>query len=186
MEDKSQDYRSMLGFNLLPGMEGAIDKEVQADINPFDGPPKNDKEYRQYRSYYEGVMARARAMQGMTTDEGFMSFSAACEWKDAKLNPIHGRGKQKPEHKGCAYIYACHHVIHSDPVNPEAVRYIPFSRGVDEDGYYLCATCFKLLEKCKLNIWYAVGIKCGLCAGESISARMEKDPGLFIDMRLIS
>ena len=184
MLDKDFDYRPMLGSNILPGMDSPIDRALETSINPYGAPPKNDKDYRAYRGYYEGVMDKMRQMQGMQTDEGFIKFSASCEWKDDKLNPIHGRGKMRDDHKGCDFVFGCFHIIHTDPVNPEQVYYVPFNR-VSPNGYYLCKTCYRLLERYKLNIWREVCVKCSKCIGEAMTERVNKNPELFIDLRMI-
>lgn len=189
--DRNYDYSPLLGGNILDIGKGKAPPKIivgdhELTEDPFkNAPPKSDKDYGVYRGYYEGLMQCAQAQQGLQTDEGFIIYSAACEWKDEKLRAIHGRGQMKEEHRGCPFVFACFHIIHADPESPEVVRYIPFERGKPE-GYYLCHTCFKLLERCKLDLQNAVCTKCSRCVGESLTNMMQKHPGRFIDLTKVS
>lgn len=173
MLDQNWDFRNLLGANLLDDKQ----KEI------FSKPPNNDKDYRAYRTHYEDVMSTAMKAQGFQDGEGFIKCSAICDGKDAKGNFVR-LSRQKKEHFGCNFVFSCHHVIHCDPVNPEPVHFIPFKR--DEPfGYFLCHTCFKLMERCKLDIYETCCTKCVMCVAEQVTILMERDPGKFKDYRFI-
>ena len=77
MLDKNFSYKAMLGHEILD-----IERNEKGELvnkEPFDGPPKSDKEYDIYRRHYHQVMKVAQQKQGLDTDEGFVKFSAACE-----------------------------------------------------------------------------------------------------------
>lgn len=189
--DRNYDYSPLLGGNILDIGKGKAPQKIivgdhELTEDPFKGaPPKTDKDYGVYRGYYEGLMQCAQAQQGLQTDEGFIIYSAACEWKDAKLRPIHGRGQMKEEHRGAKFCFACHHVLHNDPVSPEIIRMVPFERG-QSDGYFICNTCFKLMERKKFNLQTGIFTKCSLCCGEALTELIRLRPDRFVDMSKIS
>lgn len=191
LKDENHDYRNILGHNLVGGVDvtgkelgDSISKQINSEVNPFAGPPSSEKDYRMYRTHYEQVMAKAQQMQGLQTDEGFIKFSAGCSFRDAKGQPIRAGAKKIEEHKGCDFAMACFHVNVYDYVHPEPVYFIPFGK-VDVEGYFLCKTCYNLLEKKRLNIWISVLVQCGLCIGQSLTYRIERNPELYVDLRII-
>ena len=66
-------------------------------------------------------------------------------------------------------------------MNPEIIRFIPFERGFPE-GYFLCNTCYRLLEKRKLDLCWYLCTKCSLCLAENLSEIIKIHPDRFIDL----
>ena len=168
-DQNTHSYKHLIGRDIV----------TENDPNcPFKKPPKDPKDYRIYRAYYENIY-------NQITDgasQGFIKLSVNCETKDAKLRPMRLR-KQKPEHFGCSFVFACNHVIHQDPENPEGVTFVPFSRG-SPTGFYLCGTCLRLYEGYKLDMESVKG-KCALCVLDSVQEIIKKKPDRFKDLRFI-
>jgi len=178
MEDKNYSYKNYFnGREILP----ELDQMGLDEKPPFKGVPDNPSDYQVYQEYMTRRMQTIKRMSGIGENEGFLKLSAGCFERDAKLRPILFRQKQKPEHKGADFVFSCPHVYFCDPINPEVMRMIPFERGI-QDGYFLCNTCFKILERKRLDFDKNVFAACGLCIGESLSRIMQKDVGKFIDL----
>lgn len=165
LDRNTQSYKHFLGRDIV----------TENDPNaPFKTVPKDRKDYAIYRQYYENIM------QEVCGDDAIIKLTVACEGKDEKLRPIKMR-TQKPEHYGCSFVFACHHVIHQDPVNPEGVTFVPFVRN-STTGFYLCGTCLKLFDNYKLDMNSVCG-KCALCVLESVQKILEVKPDRFRDRR---
>lgn len=167
LDKNTHDYSHFLGKNIVG--DGAAKC-------PFDRPPNNAQDYKVYRQFYEDQM------QEITNGQAVIKISVNCEGKDAKLRPIRMR-KQKPEHFGCHWVFACHHVIHQDPENPEGVTFVPFMRD-GQQGFYVCATCLKMFEHYKLNM-DSICAKCSQCVLESVEQILLKKPDRVRDYRLV-
>ena len=163
----THSYKNLIGRDIV----------TENDPNaPFKKPPKDPKDYAVYKSYYENIYDEI-------TDggsQGFIKLSINCEGKDAKLRPIRMR-TQKSEHFGCSFVFACDHVIHQDPDNPEGVTFIPFSRG-GNTGYYVCGTCRKLHDTYRLD-FETIHAKCALCVLESVQEIIKRKPDRILDLR---
>lgn len=163
---QNTDYSGYIGRNILP-MPG--DKS-----DPFGGEVPDDRQgYAAYRQHYEGLMEDT--MGGMS----FMQMSVSCEDREENGTPIYMRGRKHPAHEGCGIVWACNHVIHQDPVNPEGVNFIPFKRN-GAAGFYLCRTCAALWEgrargKRKMSA-DEIKVKCAKCVLESVLKIAETHP----------
>lgn len=181
MQDRNYDYRQMLGYNLLP----------TRDQDPWHGEtPTNERDYRAYKAYHENFMRATALAQGIESDEGFIKFTATCSARDAKGNPIIMR-KQRDEHYGADVCFCCAHVVLPDPVHPEPIYLLPFDGKMRDEteagassGYLLCGTCYKLMEKRKLNLGRDLCGKCVMCVAEAVTEVIQKDPTLFRDLTI--
>ncbi len=152
----NMDLSPFIGKNILP-MPG--DKQ-----DPFGGEIPNDRQgYAEYRSHYEGIMDEVvqNDMHGM----GKMIMTVNCEDTTASGQMRRMSGK-KPEHEGCSIVFACNHVIHQDPVNPDGIEFVPVTRG-GAGGFYLCPICSKSLERKRLN-FDDIKIKCSACVLDTV------------------
>lgn len=167
--NKVWDYKGFFGQNFTQDGEAG---EV------FDKPPKDPKDYAIYRQYHEDQM--------MMVTQGFGRFYVTMNCWDVQPNgKVIQLKKPKPGHEGAAIAISCPHVLIHDPVNPEDVYFTPYKRELSSLGYYLCKTCFFLLEKKKLDLGDATGPKCGKCIEEAVFKLMTKDPGKYHDLRMI-
>jgi hypothetical protein len=141
LDQNTQSYKHFLGRDIV------TDNDPNA---PFKTVPKDRKDYKIYRQYYENLM------QEVCGDDAIIKLTIACEGKDEKLRPVKMR-KQKPEHYGCSFVFACHHCIHQDPVNPEGISY-------------------------KLDMNSVCG-KCALCLLDSVQSILKVKPDRFRDRR---
>lgn len=165
-----QDYRDWLGHNI-------VEPDGTEEACPFDKPPKDAKDFAIYRQYHEEKMMQ------MMGGNGFFTVTARC-WEVTKNGKARQLNFPKPGHKGAPLAISCPHVIVCDPVHPEDVFFTPFERD-GRLGYYLCKTCFNLLEKKRLNIDTQTGLRCGACIEEEIIKMMSIDPAKYHDLRLI-
>lgn len=167
-----------------------MEELVQSD--PFKGvPPTDPRDYRIYRSHYED--GYYKMMLGLPIDDkdtildpetGLpirIKVSGSCEWMDEHDNPVALR-KCKKDHLGNDMMWACPHVIFADPVNPEGVVCIPFQKDL-LFCYFLCKTCFKLMQNCRLRYDQALSPKCGVCMKEAIDKLKLRHPDRFKDLR---
>lgn len=179
MLDQSFDYSHIIGRNILKG---------DGQKEQWSKPPRDEKGYRAYRGHYENVMKNVAAMGGVQEGESFIKMSAICDQRDPKTMMKVRRSTQKKEHMGSNMCFACDHVYYCDPVKSEDVWFIPFEGSQSQSfdgGYFLCNTCWKLLNKYKLDIYRDVCIKCALCVSEAVSRMMFKDPSKFHDLRFM-
>ncbi len=168
-DQNTHDYTNFIGQNIV----------TENDPNaPFKKPPKDPKDYAVYKSYYMNKYDEITNYGSM----GIMKISVRCEGKDEKLRPIRLKA-QKPEHFGCSFVFACDHVIHQDPDNPEGVTFIPFMRG-GNTGYYVCGTCRKLHDTYRFDMESIHG-KCALCVLESVKQIALRKPDRLIDLRYV-
>lgn len=145
------DYTQMLGANIDQGKNDPFGGEV----------PKDARGYAAYRSYYE-----QRAMDIMQ-GQGMFKMTTTCEGRDAKGNRIVLR-KPKEGHFGGGIVLACDHILVHDELNPPHVYFVPLHRGTG--GYWLCGTCFKLLNNYKFDMDFGIHAKCEQCMQEALDS----------------
>lgn len=160
------DYTDFLGGNI-----------VDNEASPFDTPPKNDKDYAIYRQFHEEQATQLCRGEGR--------FYLSCKCWEVLAN---GKARQLPfpknGHKGAPIAISCPHVIVHDPVHPEDVWFTPFKR-YEKLGYYLCKTCYSLLERKRINIGTGTLIVCSACIEEQVLSMMTVDPTKYHDLRLV-
>lgn len=163
---KNVDYSRVLPANPL-------------DIIPKDRfgnkVPDDPKDYAEYRGTIENEWFKI--MGG----HGCMSVSGMCDDFDERGNP-RAWHRVTPAHFGNQIIFACDHVIWSDPVHPADVMIIPMHYDRPEP-YLLCGTCFNLMERCKLDMKNVVHPKCGDCMQSALQRIMAIDPTKIKDLR---
>ena len=136
--------------------------------DPFDGViPSDAKGYRVFQDYYEKQMMQVLGGQGI------LKMTADCEDRGPHDQPRLLR-RPKKEHFGANIVFACDHVIHQDPVNPEGVWFFPLSKD-GTVGYWLCRTCWKLKQAFKFDL-NNIHIKCSACVLESIQRIHDRHP----------
>lgn len=167
---KFQDYSGFFGRNII--------SQESEDKCPFKEMPKDAKDYAVYRKYWESEIESTIG----NLNSGIMKCSAKCEAKDPKTGNVIRCDPAKEGHMGAGFVGACNHIIVQDPVNPEGVYYVPYIFG-DANGYFVCATCFKLMEQKKFDHSEDVKAKCVLCISEAIEGIIRLKPDRFIDLR---
>jgi hypothetical protein len=88
-------------------------------------------------------------------------------------------------HFGSDVTLACDHVLMQDPHNPEGVFFLPLRRGFDA-GYYLCKTCWGLMQKRKFNPAISVKGKCSKCVGECLERIEHVHPDRLVNLASLS
>ncbi len=182
LDKHTQSYKNFLGREIVQEDNLSTPPEIrEIGKNITTARERNgrvdSKDYAIYRNYYEGVMSQILWENNPDNPNPILKLTVACEGKDEKLRPIRLR-KQKPEHYGCSLVYACHHCIHQDPVNPEGITFVPFKRNATA-GFYVCKTCLKLFDNYKLDLDYSVCGKCSLCFFESVQQILKVKPDRF-------
>ena len=170
------DYSGFFGRNL-------IDDAAEANA-PFRTPPKDAKDYAIYRGYWEGeIQKTVGQLNGCTPDQGLFKASAQCEAVNPKTGNVVKCQPPKEGHMGAGFVAACNHIIVQDPVNPEGAHFLPYQRG-GADGYFVCSTCFKLMEQRKFDLSEQVMCKCVKCILEALTEIKMKRPDRFFDHRM--
>jgi len=77
-------------------------------------------------------------------------------------------------HKHQPTAFACNHCVQQDEVNPVGIIRMP-------KGYFLCADCFNLLQRCKLQFVHEVATHCSTCIWDEIRRIIAINPALFTD-----
>ncbi len=169
--DTNMDLKPYIGRNILPEPGDVTD--------PFCGEVPNDaKGYSQYRSHYEGVMDDVMAMQdGMKLT---LEFNCETTSENGEMRRMSGK---KPGHEGAGVVYACHHVIHQDQVNPDGIEFVPTKRG-SGGGYYLCKICSKALERRRLPLTQIYG-KCSKCVLETVMRINATHPHRLVNLTTV-
>jgi hypothetical protein len=80
-------------------------------------------------------------------------------------------------HKNTVICHACAHCLSQDPVHPEGMYYFP-------EHYYVCKTCFGLIERRKFDFWHNLYVSCWPCIMAESQRISLIDPGLVVDLRL--
>jgi hypothetical protein len=71
--------------------------------------------------------------------------------------------------------FACQHAVHQDPIHPCGLVLVP-------PGFYLCRTCFGLLERKRFKLAYELFFQCHPCLRDTANRLATLDPGLFVDL----
>lgn len=164
------DYRQLTGGTQFVNKDGSTDlfKEV----------PKDPKDYSLYKGAVEAEMQDV--MQGQV----LFTVSARCEYLDehGQLVRMQGVNGWLPGHRGLPFMFACDHVIAQDKITPEGVYFIPFEKD-GKLGYFLCATCFRLMQAYRLNVRREVMTKCSKCVEDAVNRVIQKHPDRYFDWR---
>lgn len=81
--------------------------------------------------------------------------------------PKHGQGEIR---------FSCRHVVHDQCPPEDHVGIV-----CTVDGYYVCKTCWKLIERHKFKFEREIGTNCRLCILELAAKLKEINPELLID-----
>lgn len=72
-------------------------------------------------------------------------------------------------------IFCCRHCVDQDEVHPDGIVLMPH-------GFYVCQTCFNLIERKKFKHAEELVSQCHHCVQDEVDRIVARDPSLFVDL----